>query len=297
MQRSLRRIAFASLTTALALGLLEGCLAVVHRLLEARARAGVEVPVGAALTLVCAGDSVTAGFPGDPDDAWPALLAGLPAAEERGVAVVNLARPGSSGVQVAARIAEGLARVPGPAVVLSLAGFNDCVRLRAGVDVAERGFAVERASQLLWGSRSYRLLVQAVRRIARAGPVRVARPPDTDPRVSRCVDAVRAGVRAGAEAAKGRDATYVALAYPVPARPDPGKPEGSWLTALVDDAVASGARAAGVPFLDPRACVAAAEQGFNEPFYVRDDLHLTRAGAGALARCVAGDLGGVLGAR
>lgn len=97
------------------------------------------LPVGrrkpAEVTIVALGDSITAGWPGPPDQAWPALLeahlqVAYPAVAWR---VVNAGVPGNTAPMGYARFDRDVA-ARAPDAVLIAFGLNDCNRARFGFD-------------------------------------------------------------------------------------------------------------------------------------------------------------------
>ena len=88
-----------------------------------------------AVTIVALGDSITAGWPGPPEQAWPARLearlrAAYPAAAWR---VVNAGAPGETAPMGYARFDRSVA-AHAPDLTLIAFGLNDCHRYRHALD-------------------------------------------------------------------------------------------------------------------------------------------------------------------
>ena len=114
-------------------------LALAELALRARYRQHV-LPTGrnnpAGVTLVALGDSITAGWPGPPDQAWPARLAARLRAEFPPVTwrIINAGAPGDTAPMGYARFDRQVA-VHGPDIVLIAFGLNDCRRSRHALDL------------------------------------------------------------------------------------------------------------------------------------------------------------------
>ena len=113
-------------------------LGLVELALRARYRQLV-LPAGGAksaeITIVALGDSITAGWPGSPEQAWPARLearlrAAYPAAAWR---IVNAGAPGNTAPMGYVRFNQEVAAY-GPDLVLIAFGLNDCHRARHALD-------------------------------------------------------------------------------------------------------------------------------------------------------------------
>lgn len=126
-----RKLLYTSITTACFLLLLEGALAVLPAWFAAR-RAVPPVPVDAAGTVLCVGDSVTAGVGVPPGQAWPDHLG--TALARHHIAVLREAVPGAGIDFAAAEPLAAVASLPDDAAptVLVMLGHNDMVRWAPG---------------------------------------------------------------------------------------------------------------------------------------------------------------------
>ncbi len=128
-----------SITALLGLGELALRARYRQRVLPAgRVRAG-------AIMIVALGDSITAGWPGSPDQAWPALLAerlriAYPTAAWR---VANAGAPGNTAPLGYARFDQDVAAYAPDAVLIAF-GLNDCHRACHALD---RWFEARRAGR------------------------------------------------------------------------------------------------------------------------------------------------------
>lgn len=269
----------------------EATLAGISGALTVAARRAADIDPAAGGVVLCAGDSVTAGFPGGVEQSWPSQLAAFPAVRARGIDLVNLGVSGSTAREAADRVDRVL--VPptdmgaphAPIAVLFLAGFNDCRGLRAHAP-SERGAAFEAVYSQASRLRTYRMLTQVVRRAAgRVQPTAVE--PIDAAAVIACKAGVERGIRAVAGRATANRARLAVLTYPLPVRPTPGQPESNWIVPIVNTVIRETAASDGIPLLDAAACVAEREPASLDPLFTRDDLHLTRAGYAEVAACVA----------
>jgi lysophospholipase L1-like esterase len=94
-----------------------------------------EPPLGARITFVALGDSITAGWPGPPDMAWPARIEARLRAAYPDVAwhVVNAGAPGSTAPMGYARFNQEVA-AHRPQLTLIAFGLNDCYQGRHALD-------------------------------------------------------------------------------------------------------------------------------------------------------------------
>jgi len=131
MMRSARRWLALTLAAVLVLSAAELALRARYRRLvlppEFRHRGKV--------TVVALGDSITAGWPGPPDQAWPAVIetrlkAAYPVVAWR---VLNAGTPGNTAPMGCARFDREVA-AHGPDVALIAFGLNDCHRARHALD-------------------------------------------------------------------------------------------------------------------------------------------------------------------
>lgn len=131
MQHRLWRMGMIVVGAALLLGATEVALRVRYQLRAQRIRAAL--PAG--ITIVALGDSIVAGWPGEPTAAWPALLAQrLERSYPRRVwRVVNAGVPGDTAPLGYARFDRDVTAA-GPWLVLIAFGLNDCNPARYGMD-------------------------------------------------------------------------------------------------------------------------------------------------------------------
>jgi len=130
-----RRVLYSAVVFAGFLLLLEGALALLPRLLVDNDAA--ELAAGAAGTVVCVGDSVTAGVGIPQGQAWPDHLSLLLARHD--IALLRAATPGAqigSGLADATALVSALPEDTRP-IVLVMLGHNDALRWDPG---ARRGF-------------------------------------------------------------------------------------------------------------------------------------------------------------
>jgi lysophospholipase L1-like esterase len=266
-------------------GVVEASLRGVGVWEEARARRALPLAVATDTTVVCAGDSVTWGFPDGPQQSWPSFLA----AASSGISVVNLGRSGSGQAEAIARVSGFLAeRHGGRALVLYLAGFNDCANRPP---INDSAIYMETA-RILWKSRTFRLLRQLVVHLDGSS----GGDPGWAATDGECTTAAATGVREAVRAVRGLHARIAILDYPVPRRPT--RPESLRYSPRVDEGLARAAEAEGVPFVDARACMAEKEAERPwEVLYATDELHLTTPGNAAMAECVGEALPGLLARR
>jgi lysophospholipase L1-like esterase len=87
------------------------------------------------VTVAALGDSITAGWPGSPDEAWPALIEARLKTTNPGVAwhVINAGEPGRTAPMGYARFDREVA-AHAPDMVLIAFGLNDCHRARHALD-------------------------------------------------------------------------------------------------------------------------------------------------------------------
>ncbi len=207
-----RRILYSGVVFAIFLLLLEGVLALIP--LAAVDNDGAALAVGAAGTVVCVGDSVTAGVGVPAGQSWPDHLS-LQLARSQ-IALLRSATPG-------ARIGDGLAaatalvdELPDDArpVVLVMLGHNDALRWDPG---ARRGFERHRreaepgepVSTRSWQPRILRVLLWGYGALTAAGPeVR-----------EDALSALPAAIAPLRRAAEARGGQVVLMTYLVPGRP------------------------------------------------------------------------------
>lgn len=144
----LYRLGGLVLGLAVLCGLAEAALRVRYRL-----RALPTAPtVPGQITVVALGDSIVAGAPGKPAEAWPAVLARLLQAARPDVQwrVINAGVSGDTAPRGYARFERDVAAF-GPQIVLIAFGLNDCVSGRFGMDLwLERAIPTGLARSYLW---------------------------------------------------------------------------------------------------------------------------------------------------
>ena len=284
-----RKSLWALLCTVVAFGAAEGSLRMMSRTMPALVDPA-SVSVLGKRHLIAAGDSVTWGFPAGRDHSYPAYIDATLDAQGIDVSVDNTGRPGSDYDTISELLEPVLKRSMVPAVVVLLAGHNDCALPAeanlGGEAITERMGSI---SRLLERSRLYGVLIQVVHRgqnslrtereLARISAEQVAS-------CRHSIDGGTADIHALAAAYK---ATMFVATYPVHmtrAQNEPGMPDAA--TVLLNGIIRETAQAQDLPLIDFAPCIWSNLDG-EDVFEGYAGVHMNATGYEIMARCALSD--------